>query len=236
MSFPNPHPVPGSVMAGNIVGDHIYFDDFHTAGIDNGGSFSRTADGGHWLVTDDIDASVTVRDDEPGGVVRITTGSNSNDFASCQLNGESFKVTANKDIYCEMRFKFDDTDDTRWFFGLAQTDITGTTIGPILDGTTESIGFRQNTDTGVDVFALLENGNAETTVDTGVNVADDVFQVFAFHVLGSERVKFYIDGKEVANFTTNIPNGDPITPTMEIHSPTASSFVEVDYFLCMQVR
>jgi len=40
----------------------------------------------------------------------------------------------------------------------------------------------------------------------------------------------------VAEFTTNIPDGDGITPTMEIHSPTVSSFVEVDYFLCMQVR
>ncbi len=237
MAFPNPWPVPGSVLAGQIVSDHIYFDDFHTGCVAVGHKFDRAgADASDWLLTDDVDATITTVDDEPGGVIRITTGSNAADFASCQLNGESFKVAAGKDIYCEMRFKFDDTNDTRWFFGLATTDVTGTTLGPILDGVVESIGFRQTTVSGVDVFALLEDNSIETTVDTGVNLVDDTFNVFAFHVISNQRVKFFIDGKQVANFTTNIPDGDAVTPSMEIQGPTASSFVEVDYFMCMQVR
>ncbi len=236
MTFPNPRPVPGSAKLGNIVGDHMYFDDFHSGCMESGNKFFRTANTSDWLVTDDIDAAVTISDDEPGGVLRIATASNAGDFASCQLNGEGFKVTAGKDIYCEMRLKFDDGNDTRWFFGLATTDVTGTTLGPILDGVVESIGFRQTTATGTDIFALVEDGSAETTVDTGVNVVDDTFLVLAFHVLGTGRVIYWIDGKEVASFTTNIPSGDAITPSMEVQGPTATSIVEVDYFLCMQTR
>ena len=187
-------------------------------------------------MTDDADATVVIADDEPGGVLTITTNSNANDFASCQLNGEAFKVAAGKDIIFEIRVKFADTDDTRWFVGLATTDVTGTTIGPVLDGVTESIGFRQNTDTGVDIYYLCEDASTETTADTGVDVSDDTFVTLGFHVISNERVKFYVNGAEKANVTTNIPDTDAVTLTMEVHSPTASSTMEVDYIYCAQTR
>ena len=119
MAFPNPWPVPGSVMVGNIVGDHIYFDDCHTGGVAVGSVFSRAADQGDWLVTDDVDATITIVDDEPGGVLRIVNNVDALDQIQLQLNGEAFKVAVGKDIIFEARLKVDDADDVRWGFGSA---------------------------------------------------------------------------------------------------------------------
>ena len=236
---------PNFGLGGALVGpghglqlDVVYFDDFFAAYQtgDNVGKFSRTADQGEWLMTDDVDGTAVIKDDDPGGVLRLTTGSNANDFVSCQHNGEAWKVADGKDIYFEIRMKLGDSDDTRWFVGLATTDVTGTTIGPILDGATESIGFRQNTDTGVDIYALTEDNSTETETDTGINVADNTYVTLGFHVQGNSRIRYYVDGAEKAVHTTNIPDGDAVTLTMELHSPTASSTLDVDYIYCTQVR
>jgi len=135
-----------------------------------------------------------------------------------------------------MRVKFDDANDTRWFVGLATEDVAGTTLGPILDGVVESIGFRQTTATGVDIFALTEDASTETTTDTGDNVADDTYVVLAFHVLSNTAVKYYVNGIERATHTTNIPDGNEMTLSFEVQSPTASSTIEIDYILCAQTR
>lgn len=223
-----------------------FFDDFVVGGYcpdaalssesDPAAKFSEVADRGEWLVTRDAAPTLVIKDDEPGGVLRITTGGNANDFVSCQLNGEAFKVAAEKDIYFEARVKLADADDTQWFIGLATTDVTGSTLGPILDGTTESIGFRQNADTGVDIDCLTEDASTETETDSGVDVADDTFVILGFHVISDTDVKFFVNGSEVARHTSNIPDGDAVTLTMEVHSPTASSTLEVDYIWCRQER
>ncbi len=224
--------IPGASLSIPVV----YFDDFLSGQLEPGHKFSSTTNLGDWLETSDVTPTIVIADNEPGGLVVVTTGSNGNDFASCQLNGEAFKVRADKDLYFQCRVKFDDANDTRWFVGLATTDITGTTIGPILDGVVESIGFRQNTDTGTDIYALTENTSTETTDDTGVDVADDKYLVLAFLVTSNTKVEFFVNGKLVVTHTTNIPSGDAVTPTFEVHSPTASSTIEFDYILCVQER
>lgn len=239
MSFPNTRVLGGSVLPGTSVAPDVeYFDDFFAAYQtgDNVGKFSRTANQGEWLMTDDADATAIIKDDEPGGVLELKTNSNANDFCSCQHNGEAWKVADGKDIYFEIRMKVSDSDDTQWFVGLATTDVTGATLGPILDGTTESIGFRQDADTGQDIDYVCEDASTETTADTGIDVADDTFVTLAFHVIGNKRVKFFVNGSEKASVTTNIPDGDAVTLTMEVHSPTASSTLEVDYIYCVQKR
>lgn len=247
MAFPTSTFLGRAVLPGDSVAPDIeFFDDFVSTSYcpdaaltnesDPAAKFSEVADRGDWLVTRDAAPTIVVADDEPGGLLLITTGSSANDFVSCQLNGESFKVAADKDIYFEIRMKLDDANDTQWFVGLATTDTTGSTNGPILDGTTESIGFRQATDTGVDIYYICEDAATETTADTGEDVADNTYVTLAFHVISNTRVKFFVNGNEKASVATNIPTGDAVTLTMEVHSPTASSTLEVDYIYCCQKR
>lgn len=234
---------PGQPIAPSVV----YFDDFTNVwmAVDAAltdesnptGTFSESADEGEWLVTSDATGTIVVSDAEPGGVITVTTGSSANDFMSCQLNGQSFAMNAAKDLIFEIRCKFGDADDTQWFVGLATTDVTGTGLGPILDGTNDSIGFRQNADTGVDIDCLTEDDTNETETDSTIDVADDTFVTLTFHVRGTSAVAFYVNGTLRATHTTNIPDSaTALTPTFEIHSPTASSTIEIDYIYCGQAR
>jgi hypothetical protein len=240
MSLPQPNITPGSVLPGNMVGDYVFFDDFFAASLTAGGEFVQDADTAAWKVTDDVNSTYAVSDAERGGVLLVTTGANANDFSSAQMTGSGlFVVTAGKDIYWEMRVKFGDADDTRWILGLATEDVTGTTLGPILDsvGSENShIGFIQNGDTDSDIEYTVQNGGTQTTGDTGIDVADDTYVKLAFWVHGTTSVDFYVNGVRKATVTTNIPNGDDLTPSMEIHSPTASSTMEVDYIYVSQTR
>jgi len=228
------------------VRDIVFFDDFLVAGFkvdaalalesDPSSKFSTIANSGEWLVTFDVAPTIVIADNEPGGLLVITTGSNSNDFVSCQMNGEVWKVAAQKDIYFECRVKFDDANDTQWFIGLATTDVAGTTVGPILDGVTESIGFIQDGDADVDIDFVCEDNSTPTQTDTGINVVNDTYLILAFHVKSNDSVEFFVNGTSVGSSTTNIPDTDAVTLTMEVHSPTASSTIEVDYIYCAQIR
>ncbi len=146
-------------------------------------------------------------------------------------------MDADRDIIFEARVKFDDANDTRWFIGLATTDATGTTIGPILDGVNDSIGFRQDGDTDIDIDCITEDDTNETTTDSTVNVLDDTYLTLTFVVSGTSNVKFYIDGTLQVTHTANLPDsGAVLTPTFEVHSPTASSTIEIDYIYVGQAR
>jgi hypothetical protein len=239
MGFPN---IPGVASShyGELA-DYWYFEDFvqsnaHLAStLLSVGQFSTVANRGQWLLTCDVVGTIAPTDNSPGGAITITTGGNVDDFMSLQLNGEQFRCRNSKDIYFATRVQFGDSDDTRWFAGLATTDTTGTTVGPILDGVTASIGFRQNTDTGQDIYALVENASTETEVDTGINVADATYVDLAFWVHERKHVTFYVNGGQKTIITTNIPDdasGDAMTPSFEVHSPTASSTMIIDYVLC----
>jgi len=176
---------------------------------------------------------------EVGGVVVITTGGNANDFASCQMNGEAWAVTALKDIFFEIRMKVSLHTSTRWFVGLASTDVAGATIGPIMDsvGSENSmIGFIQDGDTDVDIDFLCQNGGTATQTDSGINIAADTFVLLAFHVKGNGSVEYFINGTSVGSSTTNVPDGDAVTLSMEVHAPVASSTLEVDYIGCSSPR
>lgn len=236
-----------SAIAG--LRDFAYYDDFIAGGFvvdaallnesDPSGKFCNLADKGEWLVTSDADPTIVIANAERGGLLLITTGSSANDFASLQMNGEAWAVTAGRDIWFECRVKFDDTNDTRWFIGLASTDVTGTTIGPIMDSVASGnsmIGFIQDGDTGIEIDSLVQNGGTGTQTGEGVDLVDDTYNTLAFHVRSNDGVEFFIDGVSVGEITTNIPDGDAMTLSMEVHSPTASSTLEVDYIFCAQRR
>lgn len=229
--------------------DIVYFDDFLVGGFvvdaaladesDPSAKFCNLADKGAWLVTYDVAPTIVVADAEQGGVLVITTGSNANDFVSCQMNGEAWAVVDGKSIFFEARLKVSDDNDTRWIIGLCSTDVTGTTVGPILDSVGAAgsmIAFLQNADTATDINTLVQNGGTDTQVASGVDIVDDTFITFGIKVEADSSVYFYIDGTLVETTTTNIPTGDALTLSMEVHSPTASSTLEVDYIYCARPR
>lgn len=224
-----------------------YFDDFTQGGYvadaalssesDPAAKFSEVANAGEWLVTRDVAPAIVIADADAGGWLSITTGSNANDFVSLQLNGESFATNPNRLMIYEAKIKIDDTDDTKWFAGLASTDVTGTTLGPILDGVNDSIGFRGLTGTDVNIHYVCEDDTTETTADSTKDLADDTAVTLQFVVEGTERVLFYVDGSRVATVTTNIPDsGAGLTPSLEVSSTTASSNLKVDYIRVLASR
>lgn len=198
--------------------------------------FAEVADRGAWLVTRDAAPAIIVKDAEPGGVLRITPGTSANDFVSCQLNGEAFAVAANRRIWFEARFKTNDADDIKFFLGLCSTDVTGSTAGPILDGTNDSIGFRNVLGNTTTFLCLTEDDATETTSTAGT-LADDTFTTVALEVIGTDQVKFYVNGALVARHTANLPDAAAaLTLSMEVGSPTGTTAttLEVDYIWCSQ--
>ena len=234
--------LPPTLMEGQPLNmPVVFFDDFLTAGYtvndaaDAQAKFSETANASAWLLTvidggTDNGESIVISDDEPGGVLAITTNDADNDACELQLNGEAFKVQSGKDLIFEARFKLNDVDTADWFLGLATTDTT------VLAGTTESLGFRCPDGTG-DIDYVCEDNSTETTGDTGIDLADDTFVTVRLEVRSNERVKFFVNGALVGTSTTNIPDGDAVTPTMCVRNASgAASTLEVDYFFVAQER
>ena len=227
---------------GLVANRFVYFDDFIEGGYnpeDSSGKFSETAGDSPWLVLK-VDAAtdnnevIAISDTAVGGVLTLTTTNADNDGLSLQLEGNSFAVTANKNITYECRFRITDVSTADWFVGLAKTDVTGNS--PILLGVDESIGFRCPDSTG-DIDYVVENGGSETTADSTKDLANATFVVVRFEVIGTTSVQFWIDGVAIATVTTNLPEDDMLTPTLEIRNDgTGENTIEIDYILVAQDR
>ena len=128
-----------------VISDHFGDGEGFTAG--NPGiataqsKFSEVINMGQWLVTvtdggGDNGEVIVISDAEPGGVVTITTNEADDDSMELQMNGEAFAVNARNDMWFSIRMKLSDADACDWFVGLATTDTA------VIDGTNDSIGFR----------------------------------------------------------------------------------------------
>jgi hypothetical protein len=251
MSFPNPTLFPSSFALGQNVGDYFFFDDFIDGNevVDNGGKFSETANQAQWLMTvidTDTDGGETVvpADAERGGVVTISNNVDALDSLEFQKNGEAFAVNATRDIYFEMRFKVDDADDVRWGCGLATTatavfDLTASGYGSIVSAN-DFIGFAAADAADGNIDYISQDDGTPTSGDSGEDMADDTFTTVAFHVIGDDRVKFYVNGAEVGNVSTNVPDaGAALSPWFTIANDGAndgSAVMEIDYIFIAQKR
>lgn len=241
MTYASPHQAairnPGQAIALPVV----FFDDFVTGGKGTtiAHKFATTADAAEWLQTVDNSGTVVVTDAAPGGVITLNPGTGAADFISLQLNGEAFALAAGKQLVFEIRFKLDDADDAKWYVGLASTDVTGTVAGPILDGTNDSIGFRNTEGNTYNIFMLCEDDTTETSTDTTKDLANDTYVILRFEAFGTDRVEFFVDGERVGVVKTNLPDsGAALTPTIEISSTTGTTATTmmVDYIFVQQDR
>ena len=204
---------------------------FEPSDADNTGKFSETANLGQWLVTvtdggGDGAEVIVVSDAEPGGVATITTNDADNDSMELQMNGEAFAVNARNDMWFSIRMKLSDADTCDWFVGLATTDTA------VLDGTTDSIGFT-NTSNSADIRYIQESATTTVSplVDTTYDFANDTFRTLSFHTRKDKGTAFFVDGNLIEFTGTNLPDaGDALTPTICLQNASAAaSSMEVDF-------
>lgn len=233
IGFASPFLAPTQHPGAGVDMPVIFEDDFLKGGYcpdlalssesDPAAKFSEVADRGEWLVTRDAAPTLVIADDDHGGVLTITPGTSANDFVSLQANGRAFVTKAGRRIIFKTRIKSNDTDDLKFFVGLAGTDVTGTTAGPILDGTNDSIGFRNVLGNTASFLYIVEDDTSETTGAAG-SLTDATFTDLAFELIGTERVNFYVNGLLVGTETTGlIDAGVGLTPTIEVGSPTGTT-------------
>jgi hypothetical protein len=255
MAFPNTKFLGGSVISGQAVApDPEYFDDFIEGGYGTSVAykFSSTANKGAWLYTELGGATSTfiISDAELGGVMTISDAGTTNHGSNSQLNGESFVITADKDIYWEMRWKPSHATALDFVIGLVNTS-TAVIAGTI----TDAIVFRSGAvdtspdNAGVaDIIASTANGVTSwthaniTEVDTGVNMVADTWVTTAFHLhmadtTANSRLHFYVNGNEKLVTSSNIPDiGTALTPTIARQNNVSAANLEVDYIYCAQKR
>lgn len=240
LGFASPYLAPTQNPGQSVPIPVTFFDDFIVGGdgTTSGAKFATSANAAQWLKTVDNSGTAIISDAEPGGVLTLNPGTGANDFVSIQLNGESFAPAANRKIIWEARIKASDADDVKFFAGLASTDVTGTTAGPILDGCNDSIGFRNVLGNTTAFLYIVEDDTTETTGAAGT-LADDTFVVLRFELDGLEQARFYVNGALVGTVKSGlIDSGAALTPTFEVSSPTGTTatLLEIDYVLVVADR
>lgn len=222
----------------------VWFDDFLTVA----GKASTVTDTGDFLVTQDGSGSRVVSDAGNGGLLKISPATGAGDFQSLQWNGETCVVAQDRIFKFAIRFRCNDTDDLDFFVGLATTDTTGTTKGPVLDSigsaatNVEQVGFCKTDSTSSASFkAICTDDTAQTITSAVGTLTDDTFVELAFEFKGGTNgyVRYFVNGVLVATHTTNLPDvGIALTPTIEIGSPTGTTatYFEVDWIALMGER
>jgi len=249
MAYTPRTPLVKPVSGGSVVLPNLqYFDDFlvgpgftaNNATIASAqGKFSELADHGEWLVTvvdggADEGETIGLLDSQTGGQVQFVTNDADNDLLSMQLNGEGWKLHATNRLLFEIRLHVADFSEIDWFVGMS---ITGT--GIITDGadyaTSDLVGFGCGDSTG-NIDAVTSKDSTETVTDTTVDLEDGTFIVLRLEAT-TTNVDFYVDGTLTTSTTTNIPDDEHMTPTMEFRNDGAvAQTATVDYILVNQAR
>jgi hypothetical protein len=220
---------------GPSIPNSDYFDDFREGGDTM--KFSTTADDTAWLNSTDNSGTVKVISYEDGAV-RLLPGTSAADYVSiqkCGAAGADYAVRGNRDIYFSTRVRTNDADDIKFFIGLATIDAgTSATAGPVLDGATNSIGFRNALGNVAAFLSVTEDDTTETT-NTCSSLADDAWITLAFIVRGDDQVEFYVNDVLTATHAANLPDaGDALAVTFEVSSPTGTTatYLDIDYVYC----
>ncbi len=197
----------------------LWFDDFHGDQLQD-----------EWRETGEAGGSAAVIDLQVGGVVRLTTDTDTNDKWIIDWNNIA-SLHVSKRVSMEIRAK-------------------------VNQATYVSVGFVLQFDMGNRIFFFVNeilggatnwrilciDGGAQTNLDSGVALDTD-YHIFRFecHLHGGSHVHFYIDGVETANspITTNIPDdaGDYFNPWLQIQTrENVAKSMDMDYVYIRQER
>jgi len=173
--------------------------------------------------------TVTVIDQQTGGIVRLSTPTAS-DQALLDW-GDIRSLHIDQRISGEARIRCNNgvTDTFRRIFRLS-FDVQN------------YIGFEQQGYDDADIDIVCEDNNIKTSADSGINVDAD-WHIYRIECFPTGEVHFYIDGVETANspITTNIPDDatDYLQPYFAIFTNADSdpaTSMDVDYCAVRQDR
>lgn len=143
-----------------------------------------------------------------GGELVITAGAGDNQGGQIQGLSEAFTFAAAYPTYFGASIAVNDADQTDVFVGLAITDTS------ILDGVTDSIGFRSVDESAV-ISGMTEKNNVESVIAAGT-LLDDTYMIVEFYSDG-KTLHFYVNGSEVASQAVSVatmPNDEFLAPTI----------------------
>lgn len=196
-----------------------------------GVAFDATND---WTVVKDDDAAVGIVADTVGGELALTSkATTDNDGASIQGN-EIFAVAANKEIYFSTRIKCNDADQTDICAGLT---VNFATNPEAMLTAADRIVFQVD-DGNASILCKTEKNGTETSTDSGVDLADNTYVVLSFQVSGTGSVTFFVNGRQVAQHITNIPDDENLTVAAMSLSGSASGTraTTLDYIIAAETR
>ncbi len=196
-----------------------------------GVAFDSTND---WTVIKDSGASVGIVADTVGGELALTsTATTDDDGASIQGN-EIFAVAANTGIFFSTRIKCNDADQTDICVGLT---VNFATNPEAMLTAADRIVFQVD-DGNASILCKTEKNGTETSTDSGVDLADNTYVVLSFNVANTGSVTFFVNGRQVAQHTTNIPDDENLTMAAMSVSGSASGtrVTTLDYIIGTQTR
>jgi hypothetical protein len=201
-----------------------YFNDFMIAADYAAADFVvTTTEAGSGAATEALAA------DEACGALKLTNDDADNDLDALQHTEEAWRLTSGKKTRFETRIAIDNTALVDFFIGLAITDTT------VLD-TTDRVGFQLDNGSA-DIRCLTEKNSSETSTSSEENLPSAVYRRLGFAYDGISNVKFYVDGVEVADHETNIPDDENLCFTVHIQNGSAAARnVKIDYIDIMQER
>lgn len=212
---------------GRLMGDVVFVDDFLY-----GPEPSSTADASTWRLNGSS-ASCAFATDERNGVLEVT--SSSTNVASIQAVGESILLAANYDVVWECRVNLTDHDGMSFSAGLGIVN-----TDPWTTSWTDYVGFF-TTDGSINIGAGKDNNNVpgsgtsgETDTDTGVDFASDTWVVLKCIINGTTQARFWVDGVYVGKIVSNLPDDEPITPT--VSTKGSAEVFNIDYFAYVATR
>lgn len=185
---------------------------------------------GDWTITETGDGTQAIAADELNGALLLTNAAADDDSNELQLKQDNWKMTSGKRLWFETKFKVSDATQSDFFVGLATTDTT------VIDGTTDSVGFRK-ADAATGVESVTEDNTTETTTASVHTMADDTYVTLGFYWDGISRVRFFKNRTLVATHTANIEQTNKLAVTFAIQNGEAvAKTMTIDYFYVAQER
>lgn len=204
--------------------NYALFDDFLGVAVDSTNA---------WTVVKDTGAAVAIAADTVGGELTLTsTATTDNDGASIQGN-EVFAAASGRDIWFECRVKTSTAAQCDLFFGL--TENFATDPEAVLTASNR-IGF-QVADGDASILCKSEASDTETSTDSGEDLADATYVKLALLVEGTGSVRYFVNGKQVAQHSTNIPTANLALAAFSLSGQaTGTTVTTLDYILGSSTR
>lgn len=201
-----------------------YMDDFTGVALDS------TND---WTVVKDSGASAGIGADVLNGVLELTSAATTDDDGASVQGNEIFKAQADKSIWFETKLQCNDADQTDICVGLT---VNFATNPEAMLAAADRICFQVN-DGNASILCKTEASGTETSTDSGVDLVDSTYVTLGIRVSGTGQVFFYVDRKQVAVHTTNIPTTELALAAMSVSgSATGTRKTTIDYMFAAATR